>query len=231
MEFSYVAYGRDKKLVKGRLVATSEALAIKQLNYGGFQVLQVKPISPLINFEKINDAFNNIKPKEVTMFSRQLALLLESGTDIVASLELLAEQITNKSFRKVIAAIVADIRGGSSLSAAMKKHPRVFPAIYARAIAAGERGGNLEVVLRQMSTFIERKILTEKRIKNALSYPVIVVIVAILVVAVLVAFVLPAFTTLYSSFGSDLPLATQIFLDVSNWLIDYGLYRCGRGDG
>lgn len=224
MEFSYVAYGRDKKLVKGRLVATSEALAIKQLNYGGFQVLQVKPISPLINFEKINDAFNNIKPKEVTMFSRQLALLLESGTDIVASLELLAEQITNKSFRKVIAAIVADIRGGSSLSAAMKKHPRVFPAIYARAIAAGERGGNLEVVLRQMSTFIERKILTEKRIKNALSYPVIVVIVAILVVAVLVAFVLPAFTTLYSSFGSDLPLATQIFLDVSNWLIDYGLY-------
>jgi type IV pilus assembly protein PilC len=224
MEFSYVAYGHDKKLVKGKLVATSEALAVKQLNYGGFQVLQVKPLTPFINFEKINDAFNNIKPKEVTMFSRQLALLLESGTDIVASLELLQEQITNKSFQKVIGAIVADIRGGSSLSAAMKKHKRVFPSIYARAIAAGERGGNLEVVLRQMSTFIERKILTEKRIKNALSYPVIVVVVAILVVAVLVAFVLPAFTTLYSSFGSNLPLATQIFLDVSNWLIDYGLY-------
>jgi len=224
MDFTYVAYGKDKKLVKGKLTATSEAVAVKLLNYGGFQVLSVKQVVPFLNLGRLSGLFEKVEPKEVSMFSRQLALLLESGTDIVASLELLQNQVTKRSLKRIIGEVVADIRGGSSLSAAMKKHHRVFPQIYARAIAAGERGGNLEIVLRQMAEFVERRILTEKRIKNALTYPVVVVVVAILVIAVMVAFVLPTFTELYSSFGSDLPLITSIFLSIANWFIDYGLY-------
>jgi len=224
MDFSYVAYGKDKKLVKGKLSATNQTAAAKLLNYGGYQVLSIKPISSFINLERLRNIFTQVNPKEVTMFSRQLALLLESGTDIVASLELLQGQVTNRTLRRVIGEVVADIRGGSSLSAALKKHPRVFPQMYSRAIAAGERGGNLEIVLRQMAEFIERRILTEKRIKNALTYPVIVAIVAVIVVALMVAFVLPTFTELYSSFGAEQPLATTIFLSISNWFIDYGLY-------
>ena len=224
MDFSYVAYGKDKKLVKGKLSATNQTAAAKLLNYGGYQVLSIKPISSFINLERLRNIFTQVNPKEVTMFSRQLALLLESGTDIVASLELLQGQVTNRTLRRVIGEVVADIRGGSSLSAALKKHPRVFPQMYSRAIAAGERGGNLEIVLRQMAEFIERRILTEKRIKNALTYPVIVAIVAVIVIALMVAFVLPTFTELYSSFGAEQPLATTIFLSISNWFIDYGLY-------
>jgi type IV pilus assembly protein PilC len=224
MDFTYVAYGKDKKLVKGKLTATSEAVAVKLLSYGGFQVLSVKPIIPFVNLGRLSGIFNNVNPKEVTMFSRQLALLLESGTDIVASLELLQNQVTNRTLKQAIGAVVADIRGGSSLSAALKKHPRVFPQIYSRAIAAGERGGNLEVVLRQMAEFMERRILTEKRIKNALTYPAIVAVVAIAVVALMVAFVLPSFTKLYTSFGGELPLMTKIFLNTANWFIKYGLY-------
>jgi type IV pilus assembly protein PilC len=224
MDFSYVAYGRDKKLVKGKLSATNQTAAARLLNYGGYQVISIKPIASFIKLEKVREAFTQVNPKEVSMFSRQLALLLESGTDIVASLELLQGQVTNKILRRVIGEMVSDIRGGSSLSVAMRKHPRIFPEMYSRTIAAGERGGNLEVVLRQMAEFIERRTLTEKRIKSALTYPTIVVVVAIIVVTLLVAFVLPTFTELYSSFGTEQPLATAIFLNVSSWLIDYGLY-------
>jgi type IV pilus assembly protein PilC len=224
MDFSYVAYGKDKKLVKGKLSATNQTAAAKLLNYGGYQVISIKPITSFLKMERLTGAFSSVNPKEVTMFSRQLALLLESGTDIVASLELLQGQVTNRTLRKVIGEVVSDIRGGSSLSVALRKHPRIFPQMYSRAIAAGERGGNLEVVLRQMAEFIERKVLTEKRIKSALTYPAIVAVVAVIVVALMVAFVLPTFTELYSSFGAEQPLATAIFLNISNWLIDYGLY-------
>jgi type IV pilus assembly protein PilC len=224
MDFSYVAYGKDKQLVKGKLSATNQMAAAKLLNYGGYQVVSLKPVTSFIKLDKLRGYFSQVNPKEVSMFSRQLALLLESGTDIVASLELLQGQVTNHTMRRIIGEVVSDIRGGSSLSMALRKHPKVFPQMYSRAIAAGERGGNLEIVLRQMAEFIERRVLTEKRIKNALTYPAIVVVVTVIVVALLVAFVLPTFTDLYSSFGTEQPLATAIFLNISNWLIDYGLY-------
>ena len=225
MNYSYVAYGKDKKMVKGKLSATNQTAAAKLLNYGGYQVLSLKPITSFIRMEWITAAFApQVKPKEVTMFSRQLALLLESGTDIVASLELLQSQVTNRTLKRVIAGVVSEIRSGNSLSAAMMKHPRVFPLMYSRTIAAGERGGNLEIVLRQMAEFIERRTLTEKKIKGALTYPAMVAVVALIVVALLVAFVLPTFTELYSSFGGEQPMMTAIFLNVSAWAIDYGLY-------
>ncbi|MFC2026575.1 type II secretion system F family protein [Chloroflexota bacterium] len=224
MDFSYVAYGKDKKMVKGRLSATNQTAAARLLSYGGYRVLSIKPITSFINMERLSAIFTQVNPKEVTMFSRQLALLLESGTDIVASLELLQGQVVNRTLRRVIGEVVSDIRSGSPLSAALMKHPRVFPQMYSRTIAAGERGGNLEVVLRQMAEFIERRILTEKRIKSALTYPVIVAVVAVIVVALLVAFVLPTFTELYSSFGTEQPTMTAIFLNVSDWAINYGLY-------
>ena len=224
MDFSYVAYGKDKKMVKGKLSATNQTAAAKLLSYGGYRVIRIKPITSFINMERLSAAFSQVNPKEITMFSRQLALLLESGTDIVASLELLQGQVANRTLRRVISEVVSDIRSGSPLSAALMKHPRVFPQMYARTIAAGERGGNLEVVLRQMAEFIERRILTEKRIKSALTYPVIVAVVAVIVIALLVAFVLPTFTSLYSSFGGEQPMMTAIFLNVSDWAINYGLY-------
>ena len=102
MDYSYVAYGKDKKMVKGKLSATNQTAAAKLLSYGGYRVLSIKPITSFINMERLSAAFSQVKPKEVTMFSRQLALLLESGTDIVASLELLQGQVANRAFRRVI---------------------------------------------------------------------------------------------------------------------------------
>ena len=224
MDYQYIAYTADKRLVRGRLSATSEEAATNLLSYGGYQVVSLKLVTPFFNMGKLLARFSRVKPKEIVLFSRQLALLLESGTDIVTSLELLQNQITNRTLKGVIGDVASDIRGGSSLSAAMSKHPRAFPEIYYRTIAAGEQAGNLEIVLRQMADFLERGVVTEKKIKNALTYPIMLAIVAIIVVSILVTFVLPTFTSLYSMFGAKLPLPTRIVMSLADWLIHYGLY-------
>jgi type IV pilus assembly protein PilC len=224
MDYQYIAYTQDKRLVRGRLSATSEEAATSLLSYGGYQVVNLKLVTPFFNTGKLLARFSRVKPKEVIMFSRQLALLLESGTDIVTALELLQGQVTNRTTKGVIGEVASDIRSGSSLSSAMSKHPRTFPEIYYRTIAAGEQGGNLDVVLRQMADYLERGAVTAKKIKSALTYPIMLAVVGVVVVSILVTFVLPTFTSLYAAFGAKLPLPTRIVMSLSEWLIHNGLY-------
>jgi type IV pilus assembly protein PilC len=224
MDFAYTAYTENKELVKGKVSATSEEAASELLGYGGFRVVSLKATLPLLNREKLLARFSRIKPHEIAMFSRQLALLLESGTDIVSSLDLLQGQIDNPTLGRIVTEVASDIRGGSSLSAAMSKHPQAFSQIFHRAISAGEQGGNLEVVLRQMADYIEKGVVTQKQIKSALTYPVIVFIAAIVVVAILVTKVFPTFANLYSQFGAKLPLPTRMLIGITHWTNHYGLY-------
>lgn len=223
MEFSYVAYTADKKLVRGKLTATSEEAATDLLSYGGYQVVSLKEMVRFFDREKLLSRFYRVKRQEIIMFSRQLALLLESGTDIVTSLELLQEQMTNQSLNHMIGEVASDIRGGASLSTAMSKHPRAFSKMYYRAIAAGEQGGNLEIVLRQMADYLERQVTVQKKIRGALTYPVIVAVVAVGVVAILSTTVLPAFLSLYESFGTNPPTITKIFINVAGFFVSWGL--------
>ena len=224
MDYAYTAYTEGKKLVKGKVSATTEEAASQLLSYGGYQVISLKAVRSLINTEKLMAGFSRIKPQEIVMFSRQLALLLEAGTDIVTSLDLLKDQVSSETMRNIIGEIASDIRGGSSLSAALSKHPRAFSEMYYRAIAAGEQGGNLEVVLRQMADYIEKAVIIQKQIKGALTYPIIVVVGAIVVVAILVTFVFPTFASLYSQFGAELPLTTRMLMGITEWFNHYGLY-------
>ncbi len=224
MEYSYVAYKKDKKIVKGKVSATSTESAIDLLNYGGYKVIKVRQHNSLFNWEKILSLFGSVNPKEVVMFSRQLALLLQSGTDIVASLELLQNQVTNRPLRRALGEVVADIRGGSSLSMALRKHPNIFSNVYSRAITAGEKSGNLEVVLRQMADFVERRVITEKKIKNAMTYPILVTVVAVIVVILMVTYILPSFTGLYSAFGAEQPAMVVLLIGVTDWFAVNGLY-------
>jgi type IV pilus assembly protein PilC len=224
MDFAYTAYTEDKKLVKGRVSAADEETASELLSYGGYRVVNLKKVIPLINKEKLLAYFVQIKSTEIVMFSRQLALLLEAGTDIVTSLDLLQSQIDNSALANIVAQVASDIRGGSALSKALSKHPQAFSTIYCQSIAAGEQGGNLEVVLRQMADYIEKAVVTQKQIKSALTYPVIVVVAAIAVVLLLVTLVFPTFAGLYSQFGLDLPLPTKILIGITEFTNRYGLY-------
>jgi len=224
MDFAYTAYTEDKKLVKGKVSALSEEAATDLLGYGGYRVVSLKASVPLIDREKLMSRFTRIKPQQVAMFSRQLALLLESGTDIATSLDLLQEQSDNKALNKIIGEVASDIRGGTSLAVALSKHPQAFSSMYYRAVAAGEQGGKLEIVLRQMATHIEKSIATEKQIRNALTYPFIVILVAVIVVIVLITFVLPAFTSMYDQFGVELPAVTRSLMAITDWFSQYGVF-------
>src|SRR4030043_1344973 len=224
MDFAYTAYTEDKRLVKGKVSATTEEAASELLSYGGYRVVSLKSSTSLINKEKLLASFSQIKLQEVVMFSRQLALLLESGTDIVTSLDLLQAQLTNQTLKKMVGEVASDIRGGSPLSKALSKHPQAFSPMYYQAIAAGEQGGNLDVVLRQMADYMEKAVVTQKQIKSALRYPIMVFVAAIAVVLVLVTWVFPTFANLYIQMGAQLPLPTRILIGLTNFANHYGLY-------
>ena len=224
MDYHYVACSADNRIVKGKLSAPGEEAAADMLAYSGYRVLSLKEATAFFTAEKLTARFSVIKPTEIIMFSRQLALLLESGTDIVTSLELLQAQVTNRAFKKIIAEVVSAVQGGYPLSQALSKHPRAFSTVYHRLVSVGERTGNLEVVLRRAADYIERIATTQKSIKSALLYPIILCIVAIAVIAILVTFVLPSFAGLYASFGVQLPAITRALLTTSAWLQHYGFW-------
>ena len=226
MDFQYTAYTNDKKVVKGKLAASDEEKAVVQLNSMGYQVLSIKTSG---SAEKVRKSLNisftaEVKPKEVIMFSRQLAILLESGIDIVTALDLFKSQASNKVFKKTLEEVIADLREGTSFSGALAKHPKVFSTMYCRTIAAGEQSGNLDTVLRRLAIFMEKNATAAKKVRGALTYPIIVLVVAVVVVAVLVFFVMPTFTSLYSQLGAKLPLITRILLGTATWAKDYGVY-------
>lgn len=224
MEFQYVARTDDNRIVKGKLSAASEQAAVDVLAYGGFSVLSLKEVSRLIKPDsKLNMSLTpEVKPIEVIMFSRQCALLLESGTDAVTSLELLAAQAENKALRRILTEVVTDVRGGLPLSEAMANHKRVFTPMYTRLVAVGEKTGTLETVLRRAADYMERSYVTRKSVKNALTYPIIVILVAIGVIAIMVTYVLPSFVGLYESFSADLPAPTRALLGFTKWTQEYG---------
>jgi len=224
MDYHYVGCTEDNRIVDGKLSAASEAAAADMLAYGGYRVLSLKEVVPFFQPGKLTSGLFPIQPTEIVMFSRQLALLLEAGTDVMTSLELLQTQTTNRSLKKIIANVVSDVRGGRPLSEALGKHPRAFPQMYHRLVSVGEQTGNLEVVLRRAADYIERTAITRKSVKNALVYPIILVVATIAVIGVMVGFVLPAFATFYASFGAELPAPTRALLAFTDWSQHYGLW-------
>jgi type IV pilus assembly protein PilC len=227
MEYAYTAYTKDNRLVQGKLQAATQEAAVQALNFGGYQIINLKPVTAFLSLGKLSLTGTNVSAKDVLLLSRQLALLLESGTDLVSSLDLLQKQITNKNLQKILSEVIHDIRAGSSFSAALNKHPKVFTTMYCQAMSAGEQAGNLDIVLRQMSEHLEREVSTGKKVKNALTFPIIIVVLAIVVIAVLSIFVLPTFVSMFAAFGAKLPLATRLLMGVASWASHYIIYVIG----
>jgi type IV pilus assembly protein PilC len=224
MVFQYVAYNEKGELVKGKLPATNEEAANDLLGYAGYQAISLKPYIPFLNFEKLTAGLSKVKPSDIILIYRQLAMLLESGIDIVASLELLQEQATNRSLKRVLDDVIADLRTGNQLSRALSKHPNVFSPIYCQLIGVGEQSGDLETVLKQVADYMEKEVTTTKETKNALMYPVITSVVTVVVIIVLVTFVLPQFGTMYSSLGAEMPAPAKLLIDFSVKLKEYWAY-------
>ncbi|MFH1646076.1 MAG: type II secretion system F family protein [Chloroflexota bacterium] len=221
MLYQYMACSESGEIVKGKLTATSEEAITDMLGYAGYRLINLKPYIPFLSLGKLTLQLFPVKPAEIILLYRQLALLLESGVNIVTALDLLQEQISNRSMKRVVTDVISDLRGGNQLSAAMAKHPDVFSPMSCRTLSIGEQTGGLEMMLRQVADYMEKELATSKGIKGALMYPAIAAVVAVIVVGVLMVFVLPAFADLYGSLGAELPAITKMMMDASVILREY----------
>lgn len=215
MVYQYVACSESGEIVRGKLSAASEDVVNDMLAYAGYRLINLKPYVPFLSLDWLSSRFFKVKSTEVILFYRQLALLLESGTSIATSIELLHSQTSNRAFKMVLGEVLADLRAGNPLSATLSKHPEIFTPLCCRSLSIGEQTGGLEVMLRQAADYTEKEIIAKKGIKSALMYPMIVSAVTVVVVGVLVGFVLPAFSSLYGELGAQLPAITRVMLGMS----------------
>jgi len=160
-----------------------------------------------------------VKPKEVSLFTRQFATMIDAGLPIVQCLDILTEQSESKLLRKTIHDIRLDVEGGSTLADAMAKHPKIFDDLYVNMVQAGEAGGVLNTILNRVALFIEKANKLKRKVKGAMIYPTAILAVAVIVVAILLIFVIPVFAELYGSMGKALPAPTQITINISNWFV------------
>jgi type IV pilus assembly protein PilC len=223
MNYSYLGYNNDRQIVKGKVSAADEQAALSMLSNIGYRVVSLKPASGFMSLSM--DIFPaKVKVAEMVTFSRQLALLLESGVSIIQGLELLESQSTDKTLKKVLIQVVNDLRGGKSLSAAMSQHPGVFSKLYCKMISVGEQTGALETVLRSLANYTERQSASLAKIKQAMLYPVVVFCLAIVVAIIMLVVLLPPLVEMFSKLGGQLPLPTRILLGIMAFLSSYGVY-------
>ncbi len=160
-----------------------------------------------------------VKPKDVSLFTRQFATMIDAGLPIVQCLDILSEQSESKLLRNTIRVIKQDVEGGATLAEALRKHPKIFDDLYVNMVQAGEMGGVLNTILNRIALFVEKASRLKKKVKGAMIYPCSIIAVAVIVVAVLLIFVIPVFAELYSSMGKALPAPTQITINISNWFV------------
>ncbi|MGD2205187.1 MAG: type II secretion system F family protein [Anaerolineae bacterium] len=224
MSYRYVAFDRSGQRVEGQIEVPSEAAAEEVLWEQGLTVAQLTPARPRQTLATLFPTFFGVKRRDLIIFSRQLATLLTSGVNILRALQLLAQQADRRAMREVLEEVVSSLERGQAFSGALAQHPLAFPDLYARTISVGERTGNLEDVLRQLATYLEKEQELVRKLRDALSYPIFVLMVAVGVVAMMLTVALPPMVDLFESFGADLPLPTRIMMAISRFASAYGLY-------
>jgi len=162
-----------------------------------------------------------VKPRDVIIFTRQFATMIDAGLPIVQCLQILAAQTDSKPFRKVISTIKDDVESGTTLADAIRKHPKVFSDLYTSMVQAGEIAGILDTILVRLANYLEKTAKLKSKIKGAMIYPSCIVIAAILVTTVLLVWVIPVFADVFKSFGAELPLPTQIVIRISEFTINH----------
>jgi len=226
MPYRYVAYTVDKKVINGTLGVSEEAVAADVLENAGLRILSLKETRCRHIDEWLPSIFGP-RPRDVALFSHQLALLLEKGNGFRASLRLCRDQTTNRGLKRALETILEDVESGMTFSKSLTKHPRLFPLSYCRMVEVGENTGRLEAVLRRLATNIEHSIAVQKKLRSAAAYPVFVLIFGLATVTVLVTAALPPLINLFSEYEAALPFPTQLVLSFRDFMVGYGAYLAG----
>jgi type IV pilus assembly protein PilC len=223
--YRYIATTRHGSLIKGNIKAQSEIAAERLLVAKGYIPEHVEVAPSMFSLEEALPSIFQVKPRDIIVFSRQLATLIKSGISLLPSLEILQGQAgSSRAFRTILGSILNDLRSGGSFSQAIVKHPKAFSDIYCKTIAVGEETGNLDAVLLQMANYMEQQSAMAQKIKKALTYPVMVMGVGIVVVFLMITVVMPKMLDMFTAMSVELPLPTRILIAVTRIFQDYTLY-------
>ncbi|MDI1310315.1 MAG: type II secretion system F family protein [Methylotenera sp.] len=215
-EITYSWEGKDKKgkVIKGEIRATSESFVNATLRRQGITVTKIKKQSSFTSKGKVSD-------KDITLFTRQLATMMKAGVPLLQSFDIVGKGHSNPAVAKLLFDIKSDVETGSSMSAAFRKYPLYFDALFCNLIGAGEAAGILDTLLDRLASYKEKIQAIKSKIKSALFYPASIIVVAFIIVAVIMIFVVPAFKDLFSSFGAELPGPTLVVMAISDIFVEW----------
>ncbi len=211
--FEYEGKDKNGKIVRGEMRAGGEAMVNASLRRQGILITKVK--------KRRVSGGRAIKQKDIAIFTRQLSTMMRAGVPLIQSFDIVARGSPNPRLTRLLTDIRSDVETGTSLSAAFRKHPLHFDALYCNLVEAGEAGGILEALLDRLAIYQEKTMAIKNKIKSALIYPIAVLVVAFVVLAVIMIFVIPAFKDVFTSFGADLPAPTLLVIGMSEFFVTY----------
>lgn len=215
-KFVYIAKNDRGRTTKGILEVPKQEDVVAILKGRNYYPIKIKPHRAMVELDF--SKYKRIKVKDLAIFCRQFATTLRSGIPVVDSLEILHRQTENKKFAEIIAEVYEVIQKGHPLSEAMAAHPKVFPMILIHMVESGEISGTLDTVMERMAIHFEKENRINQKLKSAMTYPIVVSIVAILVVMFLLTFVMPTFVGMFDSMGGELPFVTRLLMGISSAL-------------
>jgi type IV pilus assembly protein PilC len=221
LTFTYKARDRSGRTDTGEVTGESKAAAAAQLRLRGLFVIDVEQKAPAATVEDVLERFKRVKPKELTVMSRQLATMVGSGLSILRALYVLEEQTESAKLRKALVAVRTDVEAGVSLSQAMGKHPRVFNELFVSMVAAGEMSGALEEVLERLAVQLEKDDTLRRTVRGAMMYPCLIAFFAVAMLIGMVIFLIPTFADMYKGLGGKLPSLTQYMISISDAMRGY----------
>ena len=205
---------------KGVIEASSVDIVEAQLKKFGFTGITITEASKGLKLPKFGGG-GKIESKDLVIFTRQFATMIDSGLPLVQCLDILASQQENKTFQAVLYKVKEDVESGSTFADALAKHPKAFDQLYVNLVAAGEIGGILDTILARLAAYIEKAQKLKKQIKGSMVYPITIMSIAVVVVGVILVFVIPTFAKMFADFGGELPAPTRFVIALSNFLIKY----------
>jgi type IV pilus assembly protein PilC len=221
--YAYETVDTGGKKIKGKVEAVNETAAAQSLRQQGLVPLSISESSSMFQKDlSVPGLSGRTTLKDLAVFSRQFATMSLSGMSLLRTLAVLEDQTTKASLKKAVGEVRADVEGGVSLSAALGKHPKVFPTLMVAMIRAGETGGFLDEALERIATNFEKDASLRGKIKSALTYPVIVLIFSALMITAVLIFIVPIFENMFKQFGGELPLPTRIIVTASHNLLWIG---------
>jgi type IV pilus assembly protein PilC len=220
--FAWEGRTRAGEVRKGTMEAEAEPEVANRLRSQGITLSKAKRRGKDLDLKLPFGWGQGVPEKDIVVFTRQFATMIDAGLPIVQCLDILAAQTPNKNFAKALSDVKANVEQGTTLTEALKKHPKVFDPLYSNLVDAGEKGGILDTILSRLALYIEKAMKLKSQVKGAMVYPISILIVAILVVVVLLWKVIPVFENMFKDFGGGaLPKPTQIVINISNAFTDH----------